>query len=336
MLITYLFGAGASCEVLPLVDGISGGMYGMCLKLQEYTEKVDPKLKTELKVLIKEIKELSEEAGKHASIDTYARKLFLTENKEKLIWLKRVLSFYFILEQFFLEGRTDKRYDLFWASLAGKTIFDLPKNVRIFSWNYDLQFELSYSNYVPGKKLEDVQAIIGVVEKINDKRKAEVIDHFGIYKLNGTANTIKDFDGPFINDALILDEIKKGITIKELNKLLETSLYLRNNKESKMSLSFAWENEGYRSSFQETILDLIKEEVSVTEVLVVIGYSFPFFNRKVDREIIHSMKLKKIYIQDTNPDPIIDILRSITKETPALEIKPIKISKQFFLPPELD
>jgi len=336
MLITYLFGAGASCEVLPLVDGIPSSMYALCLRLQEYSGQIDAKLEIELKLLINDIKELSAEAADHASIDTYARKLFLTGNKEKLVWLKRVLSFYFLLEQFFLEGKTDKRYDLFWASLAGKTSQDLPKNVRILSWNYDLQFELSFCNYIPQKKFDDVQSILGVVEKINDKKKGEVIDHFGIYKLNGTANTIKDFDGPFINDAYILDEIKKGITIEELNKFLKTSAFLRNNKKSKMSLSFAWENEEYKSSFQKSISELIKEEISVTEILIIIGYSFPYFNRKIDREFICSMKLKKIYIQDKNPDPIIDTLRSIIGDNENLQIKKVSVSKQFFLPPELD
>jgi hypothetical protein len=336
MLISYLFGAGASCEVLPLVDDIPGRMQAMCLRLQGYSDQIDAKLQTELKALITDIKELSGEAADHASIDTYARKLFLIQNKEKLVWLKKVLTFYFLLEQFFLDKETDRRYDLFWTSLAGKTSTDLPKNIRILSWNYDLQFELSFSNYIPQKNFDEIQSFLGVVEKINDKRKGDVMDHFGIYKLNGTANTIKNFDGPFINDAYILDEIKKGITVEELNEFLTTSAYLRNDKKSKMSLSFAWEDESYKSSYQKTILELIKEEISVTEILVIIGYSFPYFNRKIDRELIRSMRLKKIYIQDKNPDPIIDTLKSIIGDNENLEIRTVSVSKQFFLPPELD
>jgi len=127
MLITYLFGAGASCEVLPLVDNITERMYALAVKLKKYSGKIDPNLETELNSLVRDIKELSEEAAGHASIDTYAGKLFLTQNEKKLVWLKKVLSFYFLLEQFFLDGKTDRRYDLFWASLAGKTSTDLTK-----------------------------------------------------------------------------------------------------------------------------------------------------------------------------------------------------------------
>ncbi|PSR03910.1 MAG: hypothetical protein BRD50_04955 [Bacteroidetes bacterium SW_11_45_7] len=40
------------------------------------------------------------------------------------------------------------------------------------------------------------------------------------------------------------------------------------------------------------------------EILILIGYSFPFFNRKVDREIFNELKssgvFKKIYFQDLN------------------------------------
>jgi hypothetical protein len=39
--------------------------------------------------------------------------------------------------------------------------------------------------------------------------------------------------------------------------------------------------------------------------LVVIGYSFPVFNREIDNRLIGKMaKLTKVYIQDANPERI--------------------------------
>ena len=340
MLITYLFGAGASCEVLPLVDGIPKRMNEISLKLEKFKDEIEANLKDELTLLIDDINLLSAEAAKHASVDTYAKKLFLTQNWEKFNWLKRILSYYFTIEQLFLAGKCDSRYDTLWASLAGKHSFDLPKNVRILSWNYDLQFELSFAEYESKKSLGEIQNILGVVEKTNDKRIDEVINQFGIYKLNGTANTIKDFDGPFVNDVYILDDFKDGLTAEKLNNLLKSCKGLKDSETATQkkvpSLSFAWEEVSYKSTFQKTLLELIKDEIFVTEILVVIGYSFPFFNRDIDRELIRSMKLKKIYIQDPHPDQVISSFRSIIGDMPNDIIEPVGISKQFFLPPELD
>jgi len=67
-------------------------------------------------------------------------------------------------------------------------------------------------------------------------------------------------------------------------------------------LSFAWED--YERP-EQNIINKVTTSTKDTEVLVVIGYSFPFFNREVDRKIIGEMKnLKKVYFQDKNPHNI--------------------------------
>ena len=51
-----------------------------------------------------------------------------------------------------------------------------------------------------------------------------------------------------------------------------------------------------------------KDDTIQTEILIIIGYSFPDYNAKVDKEIIKNMiksnNLKNIYIQDPNPENI--------------------------------
>jgi len=70
--------------------------------------------------------------------------------------------------------------------------------------------------------------------------------------------------------------------------------------------------------------------------LVIIGYSFPFFNREVDRTLFDSMiNLKKIYYQDINAIKLIDRLQAVQQRINAKQIIPITETGQFFLPYEL-
>ncbi len=73
-----------------------------------------------------------------------------------------------------------------------------------------------------------------------------------------------------------------------------------------------------------------------TSILVIIGYTFPFFNRAIDRKVIGAMtKLDRVYIQDIEPEKVRDTFFSIRSDLPENKIKLIKNCDQFFLPPEL-
>jgi len=61
----------------------------------------------------------------------------------------------------------------------------------------------------------------------------------------------------------------------------------------------------------------------------------PFFNREVDRQIIQSMKLKKVYIQDLSPSGIRDRLLTINPNFKNIEIVEKTSVDQFLLPGEL-
>ena len=56
-------------------------------------------------------------------------------------------------------------------------------------------------------------------------------------------------------------------------------------------------------------IDVIKKyatSIEDADILVVIGYTFPFFNREIDRMIFSQMEcLQKIYIQDPNANNIV-------------------------------
>jgi hypothetical protein len=73
-------------------------------------------------------------------------------------------------------------------------------------------------------------------------------------------------------------------------------------KDKEHLISFAWEDEdsSNKNIFINQRITIAREIAAKTEILVVVGYSFPFFNRKIDQEIFKSMKdtLQKIYFQD--------------------------------------
>src|SRR5205085_5957769 len=101
----------------------------------------------------------------HPSIDTFAKKLFLTNDEYNLRQLKLILSVYFLYEQsheaekdnFFQYHEkvrysnlpVDPRYDFFMAALLkpSKPRPVLPDNLYIVSWNYDSQLEMAYHPY---------------------------------------------------------------------------------------------------------------------------------------------------------------------------------------------
>jgi hypothetical protein len=73
--------------------------------------------------------------------------------------------------------------------------------------------------------------------------------------------------------------------------------------------NFSWEAlknfTGRKHPQHETNLVEAERIATNTEILVVIGYSFPIFNREIDNRLFRKMdNLKKVYIQDKQPENI--------------------------------
>lgn len=167
--VTYLFGAGASFYSLPIADGISEEMYHITNYLETYKQSLNDRerimtfkingINKEYATIVDElnsdIRAFAAEIEKHASVDTLAKKLYLKsfepDSAEKLLKLKIIICICFIIIQ--EVGRVqkpekgekpnpepnlikEKRYDNFFASIL-TSIAELPKNVKILSWNYD-------------------------------------------------------------------------------------------------------------------------------------------------------------------------------------------------------
>lgn len=355
--ITYLLGAGASFNALPIVEGIPDALEKFAQNfsppninesnLKQVLENIDicsykflNNIKNDgvsfnkyyklLQQFHKDILWLQKESKNHSSIDTFAKKLYLQKNYSDLKRLKIILSCFFTYLQ---TKKFDSRYDNFFASIL-EDIKSLPKNLKILSWNYDSQLEIAYKNF-SNLPINISKNTLNIYSK-GSKNNSITENSFSVFKINGTTNlinTVSGGDGEY--------EIIEDFDIDEINLTREfLELYESWVLRSESNMSFAWEEKESEKDF----FNDLKNVVSQTEILIVIGYSFPFFNRRIDKLILDSMpKLEKVYVQDPkNAEDIIEKIKGLIpdkKRSDGNYLEPIEykaktFKDQFFIPIE--
>ena len=333
--VTYLFGAGASKNALPLVFEFPERIENCIQILKEEINQLDDTPFTELNIskskrtlqteFIDALYWMQSECKNHASVDTFAKKLYLRKDTAELMQLKATLSCYITMEQ--ILNKYDKRYDSFFASILNTSCFDLPSNIKILSWNYDSQIEIAYNAYSDRNHISLNHETLNICTKFT-KSKANP-DKFGIFKINGTTGYGGSFGVVPNNDSMICELNKAGIEI-----IINCYGNLKYKKYNSQLLSFAWEDQELKS--EENIVGQSIIAVKNTEVLVVIGYSFPFFNREVDRKIIGSMnQLKKVYFQSPEAAALKERFLGIRQDFKSYEVQERYDTGQFLLPVEL-
>lgn len=342
--IVYLFGAGASfgkrakndeneiLEGLPIVSEFPMQIDKLIAKIESGNTESSSQLKAksdEVDKLITELTWLKEASKNHQTVDTYAKKLRVTKGVTGTDYLrvKAAISAFLTLEQLF--NKPDSRYDAFFANILGKQSFSLPEDVAILSWNYDCQFELAHAAYSERKDLTDIWNDLRIRSKTT---KDVILDKtgFSITKLNGTALM---YEGTNYNSKFF-DAFFNRQGMSEISYVYTAYFESLNSVNMNNALSFAWE------STDGTFLEGVKSRIVDAEVLVIIGYSFPFFNRELDRSIIQNMKkLKKVYIQDPNCDEVKEHFEAVLSEEQViadnLKYKLNKGVSQFLIPNEM-
>lgn len=260
-------------------------------------------------------------ASQHASIDTFAKKLYLTNDVSSLWKLKIILSAYFIHEQSveheseqtaglksyprYSNQPVDPRYDFFMAALLRHSNDrpTLPENLKIITWNYDSQIEMAYHPYGKiGHNDDDLLRRTLNIFPCPGKEYTKgglSAEPSNIIKLNGTA-------------AILYSETASSMEFKSYRKLfykeaIEQILMLIRYSGEQInnpnfishgsSVNFAWELE--ENWISKNAVTRAKDIITESDILVVIGYSFPVFNRDIDRTIFGDNSLSKVYIQDT-------------------------------------
>ena len=126
-----------------------------------------------------------------------------------------------------------------------------------------------------------------------------------------------------------------GVKKKE-RILLEEFIYLYKKyvykKEDNTNLSFAFDDNKVSDEIIRRSNDIIRD----TNALVIIGYTFPFFNREIDRKVLSRLSPKaKVYKQDLAPEKIKESFKAVLPNISDENISLIRDVTQFYLPPEL-
>jgi hypothetical protein len=298
----YLLGAGASVNALPLVADINSGLSQRIrsissvidilerLRSRGLSHEVDALLNGQ----IKELKLLRDHFNDFPLLttDTVMRKYYFS-NSEVYNRLKIALNLYFNLVEYI--NPIDHRYDALFTNLLSNDR-TLPSNIIFLNWNYDRQIR---------QTLEEL-------EGFNVKPEFHFLSHSdseipqGIkeVKLNGvfapTSLGAKHFKETTISDNL-LDHLQRTV-YNPRHDYYNISF----TEQASKTIKFAWENTAINSK--------LNEELEKVEELVVVGYSFPYFNRSTDKKMLVAMSFSKplkVIIQDKSPEKIEQIMKNI-------------------------
>ena len=326
--ITYLFGAGASFAAMPIQNELANDMLEVFKRLSRLLKFPNDTIKgngplgpkqnisryakgngsTHILMRIDRYIEIAEKARNYPSVDTLAKEYALRNRDMLLFRLKEAVEYYFYLRTFQPELfnsisrisrplRThDPRYIGLMTSILSRDDIEAGRLVpdNVSILSYNYDLELEW-------------AIAQSKEDILDGFIKPTIQSKGIIHLNGRANVFN------------MDPSQKGLTWWD-----EVSDDLSTNAPTE--ISYAWER-----SFETT--KQLQQIIDKTTHLVVIGYSFPVFNREIDRQILAATNLRKIYIQDL-PEALPGIENRVrallgNRVKPQTQINPItKIGKE--------
>jgi hypothetical protein len=263
--LTYILGAGASFNAIPIVSEFkkTDNFLNFRVKLQKILPTGDQK-----NTIINKFNIIIDELQNEFSIDTLIRKKSFTDVTE-IGWyysfLKTFILYFHVYEDdLFKKVKQDNRYEALITALTGDSRdFVLPSNIKILSWNYDFQLE---------------NAILNFTKDINKTRQ-----HTKrlLSRINGG---ILDFDkeGDFINFDLPTKE-------KTFSDIIVASCFY---SKSISSIKFALNSLKIEITSSKQIIDK-------SDDIVIVGYSFPTYNRVIDSEIFSNLKSSsKLYIQD--------------------------------------
>lgn len=331
--ITYLLGAGASANALPTVkktdisDCIIDALRNTAKDLKKLN--VDKKYNSIITELFDNLNWLADSSEPYKTPDTYAKFLYL-KHSEGLSKLKNTLSAFFIIEQA-IKKKFDNRALIFLITIM-EHYHIFPPNVKIISWNYDFQLQLAAETFVQESVIREDNTNITI-------QAPPLADYYpcqGFSLRNATGNVsivhLNGIAGFFYNGGF---GAYKSFFEHPNQRNIEDLLNLYSNKTHKSDnlLSFAWE----KNEMTLKSISFAKEIAKDTDILVVIGYSFPFFNRDVDKEIFNifnqEKRLKKIYYQD--PFKSGEFIRNQFELSDSIIIKDVKEVDNYFLPNEL-
>lgn len=309
--ITYYLGAGASFHSCPILEDLSNSMFTLArTELNNFYKKVynfnDSELSEVIysndnrRIILWYIGYFGEKAKQFNTIDTYARKLYLTKKYTKLSLLKMSLSVFFDLWENFLESNFNnlfKKYkslDLRYINLLSILLENngsdivISDSLKFITWNYDLQIESTFKLFLEQERMISFKELDSFYFKFKENNIDDSINN--VFHLNGHRGFISHQE----ND----DELRIS---EDYKKYWNDNDWIYNAVKRKQSnfnnyIKYSWEH-----NLNNNWYNKISKVLNETEILVIVGYSFPPFNRKIDQYLfskLNSNKVKKIVYQD--------------------------------------
>ncbi len=308
--ITYLLGAGASRRSLPLLsefilsqpelqERASFSMDFFLTALKQVSVFHEDR---RFESLVSELVETTQEvfnglmSGKHSTIDTWAKKSLIQGDQGMMQKIKAVTNLYLSSLEY-LNGN-DPRYETFFSNILSEGSSTLPENLKILSWNYDRQVQSAILRVLNNKGLYRYND-----RTFRDYNIQNYIHRDNHLKINGElscySNEIEHFQSQrYLESSQNLSQV--------IRALLTEQLKVCNGFRSD-DIQYAWNEERIVQYFNNS------KEFFECNMLVVIGYSFPDSNRKIDVKILERMKgtLSKLVIQDVNAEVVLDKVKDV-------------------------
>lgn len=279
------------------------------------------------------------------TVDQFARTLYVNGLEEEYKKLKRLLSIFFKTEQ--IVNRPDSRYVKFLSHVIRRNDAEklrISDDITVLTWNYDSQFEIAYRDFLSYSQGEDNLDFpenmgVDIHEKDCQTKWGKNKNDDGkrqIFKLNGSASFFSEYSFahlPRYADGKLPEHLSKSFL------WTYDADYHIGTEETKRYclLHFAWDkqDEEYDRDYMARLDDAVKD----AEILVVIGYTFPDYNRDTDMRILSMMgNLKTVFLQDPNAAQLESHVRYVIDGcgiARSVGIKPITATDAFFIPNEL-
>lgn len=324
MNITYLFGAGASAKACPILSGQGETMIALA-KMFLDPEITQPNFKIISsadpgEIIMHDMWRFGLNAIQYGTIDTYAKKLYLSDDYEnELDRLKLSISVFFTIwesmnSDYPIKSKfknIDPRYISLLASVLEKSSNRIPKikdNIRFVTWNYDLQFERAFKSFCMNHYTwRDISKYLKFRVDLSPTSNLDICH------LNG-------YNGYYLaapkSDKQIkeVDTIDRDLQDKDLPAILkELAFIIESQKRDQISFSdhinYAWES----NNLAQTTRNIASEIFHKTDTLIIIGYSFPPFNKEIDQQLFKKLQGRKTRIFYQDPNASKDYLSTLIK-----------------------
>jgi len=157
------------------------------------------------------------------------------------------------------------------------------------TWNYDLQLESAFALFNQNTSWESISQNLKFRCEIGDSSPLQVCHLNGYHGFYYTSEEEIEF--------LTVPQTKN------INEIVESIDYIptgnkRNELQISKHINYAWEENPLAARTRNEANRIFSE----TDILVIIGYSFPNFNKDIDKMLFDNLKGRKttIYYQDPN------------------------------------